>query len=98
MAVAHFYEYPETTQEMAQRVSDEVNTQLGSGPPAGGIYHAEGPMDGGGWWSFDVWDSEDAARSFHDDILAPAMQAVGVPLSQPRVLPVHWESNQPQEQ
>ncbi len=91
MAVAYFHEWPGATREMAQGVSDRINAQLGGAPPEGAIYHAEGES-GGGWWGFDVWESEDAARRFYDEMLTPAAEAVGAPRSQPRTLPIHWHS------
>ncbi len=79
---------------MAQGVSDRINAVLGDAPPEGAIFHAEGESDGG-WWGFDVWESEDAAQRFYEGILAPAVEAEGAPPSQPRTMPVHWHSMEP---
>ena len=76
---------------MAQAVSDRINERLGGGPPEGAIFHAEGEADGG-WWDFDVWESEDAALRFYEGMLRPAAEAAGVPQGQVRTLPVHWHS------
>ena len=91
MAIAYFHEWPGATPEMAHAVSDRISAQTGGGRPEGGIYHAEGQSDSG-WWSFDVWESEDAARRFFDEMLKPAAEAVGAPQAQRRILPLHWHS------
>ena len=91
MAVAYLHEWSGATREIAQGVSDRINAVLGDAPPAGSIFHAEGESDGG-WWGFDVWESEDAAQRFYEGILAPALEAEGAPPSQPRTMPVHWHS------
>lgn len=91
MSVAYFHEWPGTTPEMALGVQVRINAQTGNAPPEGGIFHADGGSDGN-WWGFDVWESEDAAQRFFDEILGPALDAAGIPRSQPRLLPVHWHS------
>jgi hypothetical protein len=95
MAVAYYSEFPQGSSEVAQQVAERVNQQIGPEGPDGGIYHAEGPRGDGGWWTFNVWESEDAAQRFFRDTLMPILQDVGVgrPDSQPRMLNVHWESN-----
>jgi hypothetical protein len=42
--------------------------------PAGQIFHAAGPSEGG-WTIMAVHDSKDSWESFRDDILMPRMQA-----------------------
>lgn len=91
MAVVYFHEWPGKTTAMAQGVSDGINAQLGSAIPEGAIFHAEGGPDGA-WWSFDVWESEDAAQRFYNEILQPATEAEGAPQGQMRALPIHWHS------
>ncbi len=94
MSVAYLHEWSGATREIAQGVSNRINAVLGDAPPEGAIFHAEGESDGG-WWGFDVWESEDAAQRFYDGILAPAVEAEGAPPSQPRTMPVHWHSMEP---
>ena len=91
MSVAYFHEWPGVTSEMAQGVQGRINAQTGDAPPEGGIFHADGESDGN-WWGFDVWESEDAAQRFFDEIIGPALDAQGIPRSQPRLLPIHWQS------
>ena len=79
----------------AQQVADRVNAVLAKGPPAGGIYHAEGPTNDGRWWAFDVWDSEAQKDAFDSSILTPALNELGITLSGKAVtLDVWWESSQ----
>jgi hypothetical protein len=79
----------------AQQVADRVNAVLAKGPPAGGIYHAEGPTNDGRWWAFDVWESEAQKHAFDQSILTPALDELGIKLSGTAVtLDVWWESNQ----
>ncbi len=94
MAVAYFSEFREGTSEQAQQVADSINARLGGQPPEGGMYHAEGSMVGGGWWTFNVWESEEAYQRFYSSILAPALEGVEVAEPQSRELSVSWESSQ----
>ena len=96
MTVAYYSVMPNTSREQAQQVSDYVNEQVGTQAPAGGVYHAEGPLDDGSWWSFDVWDSEETAQQFYATILTPALQQANVQLGNQRTLAVHWQTNPPQ--
>lgn len=94
MAVAYLHQVHGHTAEHAQRV-DAMLEERGDMPPAGGEFHAEGPMDGG-WWYFEVWESEDHARAFYDGRLAPTLSEMGLTQPIPRKLDVQWHSNQPQ--
>ncbi len=96
MAVAYLHEFPGATQEHAQRLADKLQEQ-DSIPPAGNLFHSEGPMDGG-WWTFDVWESEESAHEFYDGQLAPIVSEMGMTSPSPRMFDVHWHSNQPQGQ
>jgi len=49
-------------------------------------------MDGG-WWTFNVWDAEDAAERFFRETLHPVLDQVGVPHGQPRKLAVSWDTS-----
>lgn len=95
MAVAFYTEFSEGSPDAAAQITERIGRQVGPEGPAGGIYHAEGPLEGGGWWTFNVWESEDAQQTFVREILMPILQdvAVGAPNVQPRKLAVHWESN-----
>lgn len=93
MAIAYLHEFPGGTHDQAQQLADRMEQQ-GDMPPTGGLFHAEGPMDGG-WWAFDVWESEQSAREFYDGRLTPLLSELGMPPSGARMLDMHWHSNQP---
>lgn len=97
MSVAYFSEWPKLGEsdstDVAAKISEKVNTRM-QGPPAGGVFHAEGPSDDGGWWVFDVWESDDAYRTFQSEVLNPVLADVGVAEPSARVLQVSWNSSQ----
>ena len=88
MTIAMMVDNPKGSQE----IYDQVRERLGLGDrPAGGIFHLAGPSPNGGFRVIEVWESEDAARSFIRERLAPAFEAVGVPGPPPQAefWPVH---------
>jgi hypothetical protein len=86
MPVAMMVDNPEGTQE----TYDQVREQVGLDRPAGGVLHVAGPSPNGGWRVIEVFDSEDAAKRFVKEHLAPAFQAIGAPPPPPPELwPVH---------
>lgn len=93
MVVAYFQEWPGVTREIAHGVADKIDAQLGGVRPEGELYHAEGDTEGA-WWTFDVWESEDAARRFYDEMLNPAANPVSASQARIRPLRVHWHSKQ----
>jgi hypothetical protein len=86
MAFAMLYEFPDMTQEHYDRLLAETYED---GAMAGVTAHAAGPIEGGGWWAFDVYESQAAA----DAIGPPAiekLQAMGAGApSSIRTLQVH---------
>lgn len=62
-----------------------VNSKLGierdgSGDwPDGLVSHAGGPVDGGGWVVYEVWDSKASQEAFMGSRLGAALGEVGVP-------------------
>lgn len=96
MSVAYYWEVPNVTREQAEQVGALVGAQLG-GPdvaPEGGLFHAEGPTDDGGWWTFDVWESAEHFERFNDAILTPAVAQVVPSTTDMRRLEVAWHSMQ----
>jgi hypothetical protein len=69
--ITHFYEGG--TAEQYEAVVDAVHPP--GGLPAGQVYHAAGPTDGG-WLVVAVWDSKGAFDKFLSDTLMPALQKV----------------------
>ena len=69
--ITHFYDGG--TAEQYEAVVDAVHPP--GGLPAGQVYHAAGPTDGG-WLVVAVWDSKGAFDKFLSDTLMPALQKV----------------------
>jgi hypothetical protein len=86
MAVAFYVEFPDMSTEQAEQVLQDLN--LGGKAPAGQIFHSEGPLQAGGTWVVDVWDSPEALQAFVEQKLAPIMQRLGVTPPQPNLVPV----------
>ena len=86
MPVAMMVDNPEGSQE----AYDQIREQVGLDRPAGGVLHLAGPSPNGGWRVIEVFDSEDAAKRFVKERLAPAFQAIGAPPPPPpEFWPVH---------
>jgi hypothetical protein len=95
MAVAYFTQWPAGgPAETSTRVAEQVNAALQGRPPEGGIYHAEGPTEDGGWWTFNVWESAEARQAFTQQILQPALDAANASSGDVRQLQVTWDSSQ----
>ena len=69
--VTHFFEGG--TGEQYRAVIDAAHP--GGGLPAGQLYHAAGPTDGG-WLIAATWDSEASFNTFVSDTLMPTLQSV----------------------
>jgi hypothetical protein len=98
MAVAYFTEFRADGRDLSEapeKVSTYINERLQGKPPAGGIYHAEGPLDSG-WWTFNVWESAEAADRFRAEYLTPALEHANAPKGQTRQLSVAWDTSQMQ--
>lgn len=89
-----FTERPGGPAETSQRVAERINQRLGNRPPAGELYHAEGSTAEGGWWTFNVWESEEAVQRFHRDILHPVLDEVGASRGEVQQLRVAWDTSQ----
>jgi hypothetical protein len=94
MAVALFTQWPAGPAGTSQRVAEGINQRLGGQFPTGGLYHAEGPTDDAGWWTFNVWESEEAFQRFHRDVLHPVLDEVGASRGQTQRLEVSWDTSQ----
>lgn len=83
MAFAILAEIPGLSREQYEIVVTRVN-ELGS--PAGALFHAGGPVEGG-YRTVEVWESQEAAESFYNsDILKRATASLPTELQQPKVL------------
>ena len=86
MPVAMMVDHPQGSQE----IYDQVRQEVGLERPAGGVLHVAGPSPNGGWRVIEVFDSEDSAKRFVMERLAPAFQAIGAPPPPPpEMWPVH---------
>lgn len=74
MAVGMLVRIPEATQEMYDGVMEAMEWE--SRPqPDGFVAHFAGPSEGG-WFVFDVWESQEAFGRFAEERLKPALQQV----------------------
>jgi quinol monooxygenase YgiN len=77
-------EIPDLTREQYESVVTKVNT---SGTPAGALFHAGGPIEGG-YRIVEVWESREAADAFYrSEILHEATAAL---TTEPKVV-LTWE-------
>ena len=84
-AFALMVDNPAGSPELYARLRQEISL------PAGGRLHLGGPSPAGGWRVIEVFDSEEEARAFLQERLAPALRAAGVtgPPPHAEVWPVH---------
>ncbi len=86
MAVGLLFEMPDVTQEQYDAVMRELGGSLGPSS----ILHVAGPMEGGGWRVFDVWESREAFDRFFREKLQRALQNAGVSMrGEPKVFRIH---------
>jgi hypothetical protein len=73
MAFIRIFRPPNTSAEIYDRVNAEVGVE--ENPPSGLLFHCAGMTDGS-WQIVDVWESEEQARRFDEERLAPALEKV----------------------
>ncbi len=86
MAIGFIFNNPVQTQEQYDAVVEQLN--LAESLPEGWIFHAAGPTEDGGWRVVEVWESQEAADAFFQE-LGPVLQNAGGSLSQPDTFTVH---------
>ena len=79
MALAILAEIPDLTRDQYEFVVKKVNE---SGSPAGALFHAGGPIEGG-YRVVEVWESREAADAFYGSALLAEAAAASPP---PRIL------------
>jgi quinol monooxygenase YgiN len=86
MALAMLAEIEGLTQEEYEKVVTRVNED---GSPAGALFHAGGPIEGG-YRVVEVWQSREAADVFYSSELY--RQATATTTTQPKIL-MTWSVN-----
>ena len=86
MALAMLAEIPDLTQEEYESVVTQVNE---NGFPAGALFHAGGPIEGG-YRVVEVWQNREAADIFYNSELY--LKATATTTSQPKIL-MTWSVN-----
>lgn len=76
MTVGVRIQFPGLSQEEFDRVNRHVDPD--GDPPAGLLFHASGPIDGG-WGVLDFWESREAFDAFSSRIQS-SVEAAGVQL------------------
>jgi hypothetical protein len=82
MAVTMIVEIPGATQDLYDKILDNLGIGREGALIEGQLAHIASPMDGG-WRVVDVWESEDAFNKFANERLGAAMAAAGVPAGAP---------------
>jgi hypothetical protein len=75
------------TQAMYEELRGKVNWE--GDHPNGGVFHAAGFDEAGDIRVVDVWDSQAALDDFFASRLVPAFQALGVPMPEAQIFPMH---------
>ncbi|MGW1892751.1 hypothetical protein ACWCP6_21310 [Streptomyces sp. NPDC002004] len=88
MAVLVHYMGADWTPELYRAVFEKVIPDRAY-HPVGLIAHFAGPRPRGGWQAVEVWESEDAYRTFADGDLLPATRSLGAPPFEVTVSEVH---------
>jgi hypothetical protein len=80
MALAILAEIPDLTREQYEKVVTQVNQ---AGTPAGALFHAGGPVEGG-YRVVEVWETREAADTFYTSALYH--EAAAASPAQPKIL------------
>jgi hypothetical protein len=92
MAIGVLFEFPGVTQAQYDAVLDKLTggrglKRLSDWPVKGVLFHVAGPTEKG-WRVVDVWESEEAFRTFGGKLM-PILQESGFPPVTPQVFAVH---------
>jgi heme-degrading monooxygenase HmoA len=88
MAVLMILDVPGGSPDQYDRVNEILGIRGSEDAPEGLVSHVAGRTDDG-MLVVDVWESEGSLQRFVEQRLAAALADAGMPLSEPRVLPVH---------
>jgi hypothetical protein len=88
MAFVRMFDNPNVTQEQYDAAAQQLGIDSGSAPD-GAILHVAGAGPDGGWRVLEIWESEEAAQTFDEEVLAPVLGDVGIQRPAPAVWQVH---------
>ncbi len=89
MAVLMVIEWEGVTTEDYDRVNEAMGISGGADAPDGLIQHVCAVTDDGQVVIADLWESADKLQAFAETRLGPAIAQLGLPESEPQVMPVH---------
>jgi hypothetical protein len=93
MAIGVYFNFPDTTVEQYDEVCRRLNNgqplrALSDWPGGGCLAHAAWGEESGALGIFDVWESPEAFQRFGDTLM-PILGEVGLPQTEPHVVPLH---------
>jgi hypothetical protein len=86
---------PEGSAELYERVGERMFGTRSSSfssdqAPDGLIMHSAGPIEDGGWYVYDIWESQAHLDRFVEERLMPALKELGAPPGEPpQVYEIH---------
>jgi heme-degrading monooxygenase HmoA len=89
MAILMILEWEGVSPQEYEQVNEEMGIRSDADAPEGLIEHVAALTDEGELVIADLWESEQALGTFFESRLAPAIRKLGLPESQPRMVPVH---------
>jgi heme-degrading monooxygenase HmoA len=89
MAILMILEWQDVTTEDYERVNETIGIHGDADAPEGLIEHVAALTDDDELVIVDLWESDEALGRFFETRLAPAIQQLGLPESQPRMAHVH---------
>ena len=92
MAVLMIMEADGVTTEDYDRLNDAVGVHGDEDAPDGLIQHAAGVDENGRFVVVDLWESEAKLEAFFER-LGPAMQQVGMPEIEPKIIKAHYHNS-----
>jgi hypothetical protein len=92
MAIGVLFQFTGPTAKNYDAVANKMTggrglRSLSDWPMKGLLMHSAGPTPGG-WWVFDVWESEEAFRNFGEKLM-PLIAEEGFPPIEPQIYPIH---------
>lgn len=91
MAIANFNHGPDWSPELYDETVEKVfgGPMTSENKPDGLVSHVAAPGADGGFQVVEVWESEEALNTFLNERLIPAVQEIGAPPFDSKILPAH---------